>query len=166
MNKILKNILPASILIVLLILVFGVLAIPLYAQETLNTEADSEIKSETMNDDIVMEESMDDEMVMGPGGQMLVDFGPGFGGQMLHVYVDVLAFLVTLFLVMKLGMGKMRYPIMVLALTLLLTALIPVIWGHQWMWLIALLRSIGIIIAMIWLMVIFGVFQRSNTPSA
>ena len=94
--------------------------------------------------------------------QMFVDLGPALGGQMAHVYVDIIAFLITLFLVMKVGRGKIRYPILILGLTFLVSALIPLFFGHNLMWLVALIKSIGGMISIIWFISIFGLFSSSS----
>ena len=88
-----------------------------------------------MMDDKVME----DQMIM--GGSMGMSIGPVIYGQMVHVYFDLLIFIVALFLVIKIGSGKIRYPIITLALGFLVSALIPVFFGHSFMWLVALIKS-------------------------
>ena len=88
-----------------------------------------------MMDDKVTE----DQMTM--GGSMGMSIGPVIYGQMVHVYFDLLIFIVALFLVIKIGSGKIRYPIITLALGFLVSALIPVFFGHGLMWLVALIKS-------------------------
>ena len=121
-------------------------------------------QSDSMMEEGVMEM---DGMMMGPDGrmQMTIDMGPALGGQMAHVYVDLVAFVISLYLVMKIGRGKIRNPIMLLGLGFLVSALIPLFFGHQFMWLIALVKSIAATFAMIWFMSVFGLLKKAPTSS-
>jgi len=92
-------------------------------------------------DQTMEEKMMDDQMVMGGSMMMGGSMGPVIFGQMLHVYFDLLIFIIASFLVIKIGSGKIRYPIIALALGFLVSALIPVLFGHGLMWLIALIKS-------------------------
>lgn len=88
--------------------------------------------------------------------QAMVDLGPMFLGQMLHVYADLAGFFIVLYLVLKIGSGTLRYPVLVLGLTFLATALLPSLFGHQYMWTVALVKSVGVILSLLWLLGILG----------
>jgi hypothetical protein len=82
--------------------------------------------------------------------------GPLFYGQMAHIYVDFAAFLITMWLIVKIGSGSIRYPLFAIALAFLAAVLIPIIFGHGFMWFMALTKSIIAFIGVIWFIKIFG----------
>ncbi len=150
-------------------MVFSVTSV--FAQENHMMEADDHVMNMDDQMDVQMLEHMGEmdfqeaaQHNMEAGHtQMIVDIGPSYKGQMAHVYVDLLSFLIALFLVMKIGSGKIRYPILVLGLTFLATGLMPIILGHTYMWLVALVKSLGGMLAIIWFLQIFGLLGSRKT---
>lgn len=100
--------------------------------------------------------NMTEEHIVAEAMEMHGNMGPVIGGQMIHVYFDFLIFIIALFLVMKIGSGKIRYPIFILALGFLISALVPVVFGHGYMWLVALIKSSFGLLSVLLFIQVFG----------
>jgi len=110
------------------------------------------------------------DMQMDQNMALSMSTGPLVAGQMIHVYVDLVAFFITMYLVIKIGTGKIRLPIVVFALAFLSAALIPLIWGHGAMWVMALVKSSLGFIGVLMFIQIFGgkslLFPKKETPQS
>ncbi|MBI4128329.1 MAG: hypothetical protein HY459_04680 [Parcubacteria group bacterium] len=84
--------------------------------------------------------------------------GPSLGGQPLHVFVDLLASLIALSLMLKMGTGKLKYPIFVFVIGYLTSALVRILGGYSYAWLVPLIKSFTDFIGLIWLFSLLGGF--------
>lgn len=85
--------------------------------------------------------------------------GPMIGEGMLFISVNLVAFLVTLMLVLRIGSGKISQPIFLIGLGFLLSALISIVIGTNYLWAVPLVQTIFGLAGIISLMKIFGVFE-------
>ncbi len=85
--------------------------------------------------------------------------GPMIGEGMLFITVNLVAFLVTLMLVLRIGSGKISQPIFFIGLGFLLSALIPVVAGTDYLWASPLVQTLFGLLGIVSLMKIFGVFE-------
>jgi len=85
--------------------------------------------------------------------------GPMIGQGMLFISVNLVAFLITLMFVLRIGSGKISQPIFFIGLGFLLSALIAVVGGTDWLWAVPLVQALFGLIGILSLMKIFGVFE-------
>ncbi len=100
---------------------------------------------------------------MGP--QLLIHSGPQIGEGMLFISINLVAFLVTFMLVLRIGAGKIGHPIFLIGLGFLLSSLIPLILGTDFLWVVPLIQTIFTLLGIISLMKIFGVFEMISSKN-
>jgi hypothetical protein len=93
------------------------------------------------------------------GRLILIYSGPMVGQSMLFVSVNLLAFLLTLLVVLRIGTGKIAQPILVISLGFLASAIVPLFWGPELLWLIPLIQSLFGILGILLFMKVLGIFQ-------
>ncbi len=93
------------------------------------------------------------------GREILTFSGPMIGQSMLFVAVDLLAFLMTLLVVLRIGTGKIAQPILVFSLGFLFSAILPLIFGTDVLWLIPIVQSAFGILGILLFMKVLGIFQ-------
>jgi hypothetical protein len=93
------------------------------------------------------------------GREILTFSGPMIGQSMLFVAVDLLAFLITLLVVMRIGTGKIAQPILVFSLGFLVSAVLPLVWGTDVLWLVPIVQSVFGIFGILLFMKVLGIFQ-------
>jgi len=99
--------------------------------------------------------------------QILIDAGPMIGNQMIHVYANFVAFLIAMYLFIMLKRGRIRYPILILGFTFLITGLIPVLFGHHLMWVTHVIETSGALLTLLAFLGIFGLLniKKRKPPS-
>jgi len=90
---------------------------------------------------------------------MLIHTGPLIGQGMLFISINLVAFLVTFMLVLRIGSGQIGQPIFLIAVGFLLSALVPLILGSDFLWAVPLVQTLFGLIGIISLMRIFGIFE-------
>jgi len=91
--------------------------------------------------------------------QVLVNLGPTIGEGMLFITVNLIAFLITLILVLRIGSGKIAKPIFLIGLGFLFSALSPMIFGVENIWAVPIIQSIFSAVGILMFIKIFGVWE-------
>ena len=80
------------------------------------------------------------------------------GQSFLFVIVNLLVFLATLLLVLRIGNGKIAQPILVIGFGFLASAVMPLIWGSDVFWLVPLIQSFCGLLGILLFMQVLGIF--------
>ena len=91
-------------------------------------------------------------------GKMIIDTGPLVGGRMVHQSLDLMAFLVTLVMVIRIGPGAIALPILIFGFSFLFSALLPIAFGTKILWALPLINSFFGLLGIITFMYVFGLF--------
>lgn len=91
--------------------------------------------------------------------KVLINLGPTIGDGMLFITVNLIAFLLTLMLVLRIGPGKIAQPIFLIGLGFVFSAFVPIILGIEFLWLVPLVQSLFSGIGIILLMGVLGVWE-------
>ena len=97
--------------------------------------------------------------------KILVYKGPTVGDGMLYITINLVAFLVVLMFILRIGTGKLAIPMFFIALAFLISALIPILIGVEYLWLVPLVESLFVFIGVMILMRILGVFELISGKS-
>jgi len=81
------------------------------------------------------------------------------GEGMLFITLNLVAFLLTLVLVLRIGAGRIGQPIFLIGLGFLVSGLIPLILGIEYLWAVPVVQTLFGMVGIFSLMRIFGVFQ-------
>ena len=90
---------------------------------------------------------------------ILTSSGPMIGQSFLFVTVNLLVFLATLLLVLRIGNGKIAQPILVIGFGFLISAVLPLIWGSDIFWLVPLIQSFCGLFGILLFMQVLGIFS-------
>ena len=88
--------------------------------------------------------------------------GPMVGQSFLFVVVNLLVFLVTLILVLRIGSGRIAGPILVIGFGFLTSAVLPLVWGSDVFWLVPLIQSFCGFLGILFFMQVLGIFSLFN----
>ncbi|MBU4380758.1 hypothetical protein L6255_00085 [Candidatus Parcubacteria bacterium] len=88
-----------------------------------------------------------------------VFLGPQIGDSMAFVYLNLVAFLVTLMFVLRVGTGKIAKPIFFISLGFLISACIPLTLGNEYLWMVPLIQTLFSILGIMGFMSAYGVFD-------
>ncbi len=91
--------------------------------------------------------------------QIIISEGPKIGDGMLFISIDLVAFLVVLMFILRIGTGKLAIPMFFISLSFLLSALVPLLFGLEELWVVPVLQSLFTLIGVFILMKILGVFD-------
>jgi len=91
--------------------------------------------------------------------QIVVDLGPTIGDGMLFISLNLVAFLLSLILVLRIGTGKIGQPIFLIGLGFLFSGLIPTIFGVEYLWAVPLVQSLFSILGIIVFMKVLGIWE-------
>ncbi|MBW1937028.1 MAG: hypothetical protein JRI84_16070, partial [Deltaproteobacteria bacterium] len=91
------------------------------------------------------------------GSKILVFGGPMIGEGMLFITLNLVAFLLTLVLVLRIGAGRIGQPIFLIGLGFLVSGLIPLILGIEYLWAVPVVQTLFGMVGIFSLMRIFGV---------
>ncbi|MCG2686155.1 hypothetical protein L6258_02180 [Candidatus Parcubacteria bacterium] len=100
---------------------------------------------------------------MGP--KILVSSGPMIGQGMLFITLNLVAFLLTLVLVLRIGAGRIGQPIFLIGLGFLVSGLIPLILGIEYLWAVPVAQTLFGVAGIFSLMRALGVFQLIEEPA-
>lgn len=99
-------------------------------------------------------------------GRLILTYsGPMIGQSMLYVAINLVVFLLTLLLVLRIGTGKIAQPILVISFGFLISAILPLIWGSDVLWVVPVVQSIFGLLGMLLFMQILGVFVLLSVKS-
>ena len=85
--------------------------------------------------------------------------GPTIGDGMLFITINLVAFLVCLMFILRIGTGKLAIPMFFISLGFLLSSLIPMLFGIEQLWLVPLVESLFVLLGIVFFMKILGVFE-------
>jgi len=100
------------------------------------------------------------------GAKLLIYTGPLIGQGMLFITLNLVAFLLTLVLVLRIGTGKIGQPIFLIGLGFLVAALIPLVLGTEHLWAVPVAQTLFGVAGIFSLMKAFGVFELLQHPAA
>ena len=89
--------------------------------------------------------------------------GLTIGDGMIFITLDLIAFLITLMLILRIGTGELSKVIFLFALSFLLPAIIPLIFGTQVLWWVPFIQTIFSLAGIYLLMKVLGVFELMST---
>lgn len=87
------------------------------------------------------------------------EFGLILFGYPLFVWVDFIAFLITIILIFRLGSGSLVKPVYSFSLSFLLPVLIAFLFGSSLYWLVPLIQTFFVFIGIYLLMRVLGIFD-------
>lgn len=88
-----------------------------------------------------------------------VFIGPQFGNSMVFVFLNLVAFLVTLMFILRVGTGKIAKPIFFISLGFLISACIPLTLGNEYIWMVPIIQTLFSILGIMGFMSAYGVFD-------
>jgi len=92
-------------------------------------------------------------------GRLLLTYsGPMVGETLLFVAINLVVFLLTLLLVLRIGTGKIAQPLLVISLGFLASSVVPLFSGSSFLWLIPIIQSVFTMLGMVMFMYVLGVF--------
>ena len=97
--------------------------------------------------------------------QLIIQAGPQIGEGMLFISINLVAFLITFMLVLRIGAGKIGHPIFLIGLGFLLSSLVPLILGTDFLWAVPLIQTMFTFLGVVSLMRIFGVFEMISNKT-
>ena len=85
--------------------------------------------------------------------------GPQFGNAMAFVFLNLVAFLVTLMFVLRIGTGKIAKPVFFISLGFLISACVPLTLGNEYIWMVPIIQTLFSILGIMGFMSAYGVFD-------
>ena len=85
--------------------------------------------------------------------------GPTIGATPAYVYLNLTAFLVILLFVLRIGSGKIAKATFLIGLGFLTSAVVPLIFGIEYLWLALIVNSLLTLIGVLSFMKVYGVFD-------
>ncbi|MFH1565879.1 MAG: hypothetical protein ABIB98_01615 [bacterium] len=85
--------------------------------------------------------------------------GPTIGDGMLFITINLVSFLICLILILRIGTGKLAIPVFFIGLGFLLSAIIPLLFGIEQLWLVPIIEGLFVLIGITLFMKILGVFE-------
>ena len=88
-----------------------------------------------------------------------VYMGPTIGQGMMFITLNLVAFLLSLVLVLRIGAGRIGQPVFLIGLGFLVAALIPLVVGMEYLWAVPVAQTLFGLAGIFALMKTFGVFD-------
>ena len=85
--------------------------------------------------------------------------GPTIGDGMLFITINLVSFLICLMFILRIGTGKLAIPMFFIGLGFLLSAIFPLLFGIEQLWIVPLIESLFVFLSVIIFMKILGVFE-------
>ncbi|OIP97712.1 hypothetical protein COT69_03080 [candidate division WWE3 bacterium CG09_land_8_20_14_0_10_39_24] len=85
--------------------------------------------------------------------------GPVIGDGMLFITINLVAFLICLMFILRIGTGKLAIPVFFIGLGFLLSALIPLLFGIESLWAVPLVEGLFVFAGVVIFMKILGIFD-------
>lgn len=99
---------------------------------------------------------------------MEISTGPIIWDLLVFVPINMAAAFMALILIFRVGRGKLNIPIVFIGLGFLFSALVPVIFGYDYLWAVPITQTFFGVLSLIFFMKVFGVFtlmSRQGKPA-
>jgi len=91
--------------------------------------------------------------------EIIISRGPTLGDGMLFISLNLIAFLVCLMFVLRIGKGKIAKPIFFISLGFLVSATIPLTLGEELLWMVPVIQTTFSLLGIMGFMEAYGVFD-------
>jgi len=81
----------------------------------------------------------------------------------VFVFVDFIAFFLSIILMLRIGSGELLKPVLFFGLSFLVSGVIPLIFGMEYIWVIPLIQTFLSFVGILILMKILGVFEMISS---